>query len=133
MFSEDADPVTVDRAVQALHRWAGADFYTYIRPISARYFNPDAAADDIMWIVSCEYRNVSWVKVQEHGPLLDEVICRVDVQMPERPAGYVVEKPLYTWLAPFAHPTQRLVVARKAPEATSTARHARIVALRRRR
>jgi hypothetical protein len=115
-------------------RWARNDYYSYIRIVSARYHDPSAEAGDVMFVVSCELRNLSYVRVQEHGRDLDEVVRRVDVQMPDRPAGYVVERPEYTgWLTPFARPVQRLVVARNGSRAASTARHTRIALQRQRR
>ena len=105
-------------------KWTENDWYVYLRPMSGVYFGSDGA----WWAVQVECRKVMPERVQGHGPDLDEVLKRLDLEVPPRPSGYVIERPGYAgWLAPARpqEPSKRPKKASGSRKALSAHRRGR--------
>jgi len=100
-------------AQKIIKRWTAGDFYVYLRPISSKYHDPKKN-HRIYWAVSVECRMGDVpMRFREEGYVLSDLITKLDLQVPRRPAGYKVERPQsYTgWLVPEAEQRRQRALA----------------------
>ena len=110
-------------ASKILRRWARSDWYVYLRPISSKYHEPHKK-EKTYWAVQVECRMLTHTDdgrptnlqpFRGEGYDLSEVIIKLDLEVPRRPKGYVVEKPtsFSGWLVPQSEMKRQQVIARE--------------------
>ena len=115
-------------ASKILRRWAGSDYYVYLRPISSKYHEPHKK-ERTYWAVQVECRVIvhtedgrptNLTPFRGEGYDLSEIIVGLGLQVPRRSKGYVLEKPtsFSGWLVPQAEmKRQRMVMRQKTEDA----------------
>lgn len=75
-----------------LKRWTRAQFYVYIRPLSSLYVRPDKK-HRIYWVVAVEHRTVNWQQWRGEGFDINEIIQKLDLEVPKRDTSKLQYRP----------------------------------------
>lgn len=100
-------------ARKILNRWARCEFYIYMRPTSSKFVQPKEKPG-IYWVVSVEYRTMPPGQWRAEGRDLDEVIRRLDLEVPKsRPRNRINQNEQPGWCAPEKMKKRAVAEARK--------------------